>query len=174
MNRLAWALDALARLSFGAAGAALAGIVGLYALEVALRYFFAAPTTWSQEWVGYLLLATIFLAAPDVTRRGGHIAIDLLVERLSPARGRLLVRGGALLGALVAGAAAAIVAGEAWTQAERGVMTNAAHPIPRFLLTALIAYGLGLSALFFLRQALARRAPESGAPRAPDPAEAGL
>ncbi|MEQ8603097.1 MAG: TRAP transporter small permease [Marivibrio sp.] len=151
------ALDALARLSFGAAGAALAGIVGLYVLEVGLRYFFAAPTTWSQEWIGYLLLAVIFLAAPDITRRGAHIAIDLLAERLAPERGRLLARLGAALGALVAGSAAAIVSGEAWTQAERGVMTNAAHPIPRFLLTTIIAYGLGVSALFFLRRVVGER-----------------
>lgn len=154
MNRLSSCLDRAARLSFGAAGAALAGIVGLYLMEVVLRYFLAAPTTWSEEWIGYLLLAMIFLAAPDVTRRGAHIAIDLLVERLSPPKARLAMRLGAGLGALVAGAAAVIVGGEAWTQAARGVMTNAAHPIPRFVLTALIAYGLGLSALFFIRQAM--------------------
>lgn len=150
--------DVSSRWLFGLAGTALAAAVALYAFEVAARYFFDAPTTWSGEAVQYALAVLIFCALPDVTRRSAHIAIDILPEAL-PERARHAL--GAInhaIAALATASAAWIIAGESLRQFEKGLMTNAANPIPRWWITALIALGLASAALHFVRHATERRA----------------
>ena len=134
--------------------AALAAIVIAYAFEVTARYLFNAPTEWAHDLVSYLLAAVVFLVAPDVTRARGHVAISFLVERL---QGPALVRANRVLAAvsaIAAGVAAWIVAGEAVRQFERSIVTIAVHPIPKWWVTGIIAVGLALTALQFLRHAL--------------------
>ncbi|MEM8813387.1 MAG: TRAP transporter small permease [Pseudomonadota bacterium] len=155
--------DATSRLLFRVAASALAAIVVLYLYEVVARYFFNAPTTWSGEAVRYALAGLMFLSLPEVTRRSAHVAIDILPEMLPPSLRRLLAGAGLLVSALVSSAASGIVTLEAIRQFERGLMTNAAHPIPRWWITTVIAIGLASAALHFLRQGFA------GAPREADP-----
>lgn len=157
MTRLAQWHDASSRWLFGLAGAALLLAVALYAFEVVARYLFDAPTTWSGEAVQYALAILIFCALPDVTRRAAHIAIDIVPESLPDAARMTLARVNACIASLATGTAAWIVTGEALRQFDRGLMTNAAHPIPRWWITALIALGLGSAALHFLRHTLERR-----------------
>lgn len=153
MRNLARLHDATSRGLFMAAGAALALVVGLYLYEVSARYLFNAPTTWSGEVVQYCLSAIIFLALPEITRRHGHIAIDLVPAHLSGRKAIWLERFNAAVAGLASILAAAIVALEAHKQFSRGLLTNAAHPIPRWWITAIIAVGLASAALHFLRQA---------------------
>jgi TRAP-type C4-dicarboxylate transport system permease small subunit len=156
MDRLAAWHDASSRWLFALAGGALAAIVALYVFEVVLRYAFTAPTTWSGEAVQYALAVLLFGALPEVTRRGAHVAIDIVPETLPPRTAAALGRINAALGAGACAVAGWIVAGEALTQFERGLMTNAANPIPRWWITAVIATGFASAALHFLRQAGAR------------------
>jgi len=123
--------DASSRALFAAAGGALLLAVGLYGFEVAARYAFDAPTTWSGEAVQYALAVMIFGALPDVTRRAAHVAIDILPEALSSGPRAALGRINNIVAAAATGFAGWIVAGQAFKQFERGLMTNAAHPIPR-------------------------------------------
>lgn len=132
--------------------------VSLYAFEVVARYLFDAPTTWSGETVQYALAVLIFGALPDVTRRAGHVAIDIVPEAL-PVRARAsLGQINNIVAMLATGIAAWIVAGESLRQFEKGLMTNAANPIPRWWITAIIAIGLASAAVHFLRHAVERRA----------------
>lgn len=146
--------DAASRALFALAGAALALIVVLYASEVVARYFFDAPTTWSGEAVQYSLAVVLFCALPDVTRRSAHVAIDIVPEALPDKRRRTLASINNLIAAGVTASAGWIVFGEALTQFNRGLLTNAAHPIPRWWLTAVIAVGLFGASLHFLRHAV--------------------
>ncbi len=50
---------------------------------VVLRYFFGHPQVWTDELVSFWLVAIVTLGAADVLRRGGHIGIDLVTNRLS-------------------------------------------------------------------------------------------
>ncbi|MEO0389867.1 MAG: TRAP transporter small permease [Pseudomonadota bacterium] len=149
--------DTSSRWLFRLAGAALLLAVALYAFEVVARYAFNAPTTWSGEAVQYALAVLIFCALPDVTRRAAHVAIDIVPEALPPKGRAILGRINNLVGAAACGVSAWIVAGEAWRQFERGLLTNAANPIPRWWITALIAVGLASAALHFVRHAAERR-----------------
>ena len=152
MRRIGQWHDATSRGLFWLAGGGLLLAVVLYVFEVVARYVFNAPTTWSSEAVQYALAVLIFCALPDITRRAAHVAIDIVPEALSGASARWLARFNSLVGAAATGTAAWIVANEAIRQFERGLMTNAAHPIPRWWITAVIALGLASAALHFLRQ----------------------
>ena len=147
-------LDGLSRRCAGLGAAALGVIVFAYAYEVAARYLFGAPTEWAHDLVRYLLSAVVFLVAPEVARTRGHVAISFLVEGLSDGRQALALRALAGLSALAAGAAGFIVASEAARQFERGILTIAVHPVPKWWITAVIALGLALTALQFLRNAV--------------------
>lgn len=152
MRRLAIFHDTSSRWLFALAGGALALAALLYCLEVLMRYGLGTPTTWTGEAVQYALAIMIFCALPDITRRNAHIAIDILPEALPPHISRLLGRISALLAAAACGVAGWIIAGEALRQFERGLMTNAANPIPRWWITAVMAAGFLSAALHFLRQ----------------------
>lgn len=134
-----------------ASGAALTIAVLLYLFEVVSRYVFDAPTTWSGEIVQYCLSAIIFLALPEITRQKAHIVIDIIPAALSGRAVAYLARANGILASLACGVAGGIAALEAWKQFDRGLMTNAAHPIPRWLITAMIAIGLISAALHLLR-----------------------
>jgi TRAP-type C4-dicarboxylate transport system permease small subunit len=73
------------------AGALLCALVAVVCLDVAARTFKLFATPWALDVSEYLLYAITFLGAPWVLRENGHIAIELVVERL-PARGRAAAR----------------------------------------------------------------------------------
>ncbi len=154
------ALARLTRASFALACTALVVILGAYVIEVVARYGFGRPTTWSADLVNYALCASIFLAMPEITRNSGHVAITSLIEKLKPGHQARLARLLALAGALLCAVAAYVAVAAALGQAANGIETVAAFAIPKWWLTALVAYGFALSALAFLL--LTRRATRAG------------
>ncbi|MEM7488122.1 MAG: TRAP transporter small permease [Pseudomonadota bacterium] len=153
MTALSRGLDAVSAALFALAGAALAAMAGLYLWEVVARYALGAPTIWTSDAVGYALSVAIFAALPEVTRRRAHVAVDILPAALPDRGRRVLIRATDAAAGLAAGTAGWIAAREAFKQFDRGLMTNAAIPVPRWPITALIAAGLILAALVLLRDA---------------------
>jgi C4-dicarboxylate transporter, DctQ subunit len=157
LRRLVRLHDGVTELGVRLAMAALALIVLAYAWEVVARYFLGAPTRWSADLVGYLLLFVTFMALPKVTASGGHVAVTVLLERLSPTAqlwgGRLI----AVAGALVCLFLMKVCADETLRQIERNVRMMAAYPAPKALISIWIVYGFAGSALHFLRLAAAPR-----------------
>lgn len=156
MKHLARLHDVSSRALFTLAGLALGLACLLYLFKVAARYLLNAPTTWSGEAVQYALAALIFLALPDITRRQGHIAIDVVISTMPDPWADRMGRIMDWIGALACACAAWIVFSELMVQFERGLMTNAAHPIPRWWITSLIFAGLASAALHFARHGLKR------------------
>ncbi len=66
--------------------AAVAGtaIVGLIGASVTMRYVTGTPFRFTEELVGLLMTAAFFLALPNVTLRGDHVRIRLVVSALPP------------------------------------------------------------------------------------------
>jgi len=95
----------LARLGIALAAVALLASMFLVCYSVVMRYFLNQPVPWVDELVGYLLVASVMLAAADALLEGEHIAVDIVTERLS-ARGR---RWSALLGLIAVAASAALL-----------------------------------------------------------------
>lgn len=150
---LARAHDALTEAGVKLAMLALAGIVLAYVWEVVARYAFGAPTRWSADLVSYLLLFVAFMAMPQVTKEGGHVAVTILLERLP---GRMQGLAAAAIGAagcLVCLFLAKISADETSRQFVRDVRMMAAWPAPKGWISVWVVYGFLSSALYFARAA---------------------
>lgn len=146
--------DRLTTLGLQLAMGALALMVGSYVLEVVLRYGFNSPTRWSADLVSYLLLFITFMAMPQVTANGGHVAVTALLERMSPTRQRAAARVIAAGGVVVCLLLASIALQETLRQASGNVQMMAAYPLPKAWISIWIVYGLGSSAVYFLRIAI--------------------
>lgn len=66
------------------AGGSLAAMVVLTTYQVITRYVFSAPSTWSEELVGYLFAWSTLFGAAVVSGERGHMNIPVIVERFSP------------------------------------------------------------------------------------------
>ena len=132
----------------------LGAILLMFCYEITARYFFRAPTQWISDFTGYALLFSTLLLAPRITRDRGHIAITFLRDAL-PDRHKGLMDG--LLFLLAAGAcfwAGWYALEEAMRQFDRGTRTLAVVSVPRWWFSAVIAYGLLNSGIYFLRMSL--------------------
>ena len=68
----------------------IAAITVVVFYEVVARYVFAAPTEWSMELTSYALVWCGFFGAAYTLRRGRHVRVDLLLERLPVSAQRTL------------------------------------------------------------------------------------
>jgi TRAP-type C4-dicarboxylate transport system permease small subunit len=137
------------------AAAALGAIAFSFCYEVAARYFFDRPTSWANAFVSYLLCASIFLAVPELTRQRAHIAINLLLERLQPARARLLLRLIRIAGAAACLLATWISGNATLDQFQNGIDTISTYPVPKWLVSIFIPYGMLSAGLYFVRDLIA-------------------
>ena len=161
MRRLAAIHDGLSRAGFILAAGILAFISAAYCYEVVSRYFFNAPTIWASPLVSYALCLTIFLALPDLARRGLQISIDLHEAWASPALLSRLLRVTNFVAAVCCIGAAWITGQQAWSEFSLGVLTNTYLPIPKWWLFVFIPYGFLSGGIYFLRHA-AGEAPQAG------------
>jgi len=153
LRRLASIQDKLSRTGFILAACILAFISVAYCYEVVSRYFFNAPTIWASPLVSYALCLTIFLALPDLARRGLQISIDLHEAWASPGLIESLLRLTRLAAGICCLGAAWITAQQTWSEYSLGVLTNTYMPIPKWWLFVFIPYGLLSAGIYFLRQA---------------------
>lgn len=58
--------------------------------DVAMRYMFNAPTTWSFEVNRYMLIMVVFLGGPWTLTAGGHVSVDLVTETMGTRRKLIL------------------------------------------------------------------------------------
>jgi TRAP-type C4-dicarboxylate transport system permease small subunit len=157
-RRLAKLHDTVTSASFAAAACVLGGIAASFCYEVAARYLFSAPTSWANAFVSYLLCAAIFLAIPELTRRRSHVAINLLLDRLSPARALMLNRLIRAAGAAACLLATWISANATLEQMSLGIETISAFPVPKWWVSIFIPYGMLSSGIYFLRDLLGAEA----------------
>jgi TRAP-type C4-dicarboxylate transport system permease small subunit len=155
-QKLAAAHDAVTAASFFCAAAVLAAIALSFCYEVAARYFFAAPTSWANALVSYLLCAAIFLAVPELTRRRAHIAINLLIDQVPRNVAGLLHTLIRAAGATACFLATWISGNETLSQINQGITTISAYPIPKWWVSVFIPYGMASAGLYFLRDLMGR------------------
>lgn len=83
MHRLASAISAL-NLALGKAVAPISLVItALVLMEVLARYFFNAPTSWSNEVDQYLLCALVMLGGGYTLRNMAHTRVDILYVRFT-------------------------------------------------------------------------------------------
>lgn len=132
--------------------------------DIAARYLRIFALTWALEASEYMLYAMTFLGAPWVLREEGHIAVELVVERL-PARLRLRVRRlGDALGAAVCAALLVYACRVAWRSFESGVMVHKSFVFPEWYVFALVPLVMLVLLGVYLRWLV--RPPQARAPAA--------
>lgn len=168
MRRLIDNLDrvvgVLAALGVALAAVGLIASMFLIAYSVVMRYFVNRPVIWVDELVGYLLVASVMLAAADALRHGEHIAVDIATERLGE-RGRRVI---AFVGLAAVALAAALltVEGVDMVAFSRmvGLLSNGKIAVPMWIPQLVVPVGaslLGATAVVAFLAALAGRAPST-------------
>jgi TRAP-type C4-dicarboxylate transport system permease small subunit len=121
--------------------------LALIGWAVVMRYVLNRPPVWTDDAVGFLLVAIVMLAAAQVLRRAEHIGVDVLTERL---RGRA-ARWAQGWAALAVGAVAVILVVNGWETAMQsrqfGIVTEGRIEIPVWWLMLLLPAGGSLMAL---------------------------
>lgn len=154
-------LDAMAAL----AGVLLVFVMVSVSADVAGRYVFGRPIGWVVEFTEYILLYIPFLAMAWLVREGGHVRIDVVLQALGPGTRSLVNAATSLAAALTCGVAAYWAVLTAWDNYQRDVLTVGIYPISKFIPLAIIALGLSMSFIEFLRQARRERSQwRDGAP----------
>lgn len=146
--------DGITNLAYWLGVLALLAILCMFCYEITARYFFRSPTQWISDYTGYALLFSTFLLAPRITKNRGHIEITFIRDALPPRPQHVF---SAML--FMAAAAACIWAGwyaveEAMRQYDRGIRTMAVVSVPRWWMSAAIAYGFINSGLYFIRASI--------------------
>jgi len=143
--RLARALDRGAEF-FSNVAAVIATIAMLISLALVVfgicaRYFVGRPQSWSDELVGYLLVAIVMFATTDALRQNEHIAIDILTSKLKPAGQRIV----ALLGLLSVALFALLLIHKGWEMVSFskmvGLASNQDLGAPLWVVQSLIPIG---------------------------------
>lgn len=168
------ALRALSRLNgwvcsaaIGLSAAMLLISLCLIGWAVCMRYLLNRPPVWTDEAVGFLLVAIVMLAAAQVLRRGEHIGVDIVVEHLKGSASRW-AHGFASFAALLV---AVILVFNGWETAMQsksfGIVTEGRLELPVWWLMLLLPLGGALMGLVAL-EALWRQV--LGLPLPPVPA----
>lgn len=87
MNKVS---DALNRLSEWALVVFLSAMTLAVFLEILFRYVFHLPLFWTEEFARYCLVWSSLLGATVAFKRGEHIAVTFLLDRLPPRSRRVL------------------------------------------------------------------------------------
>lgn len=152
LRRVEAAVGWISRVAAAIATIACLICLGLVCYAVAMRYFFTRPQSWADEVAGWLVVATVMLALPEVQRRGEHVGVDTLVEKGSAGLKRLVGIVGAVSVALVA----AILIVEGWAMVEFsrmiGIIANVGN-VEIWTVQALVPLGAALLLLVALVQA---------------------
>lgn len=122
--------------------------------ETVMRYLFSAPTTWSFEINGFLMVYLALLSATDTQRYNEHIRISFLQDKLPIGARRLLQRLIALAGlcfCIVLVWRGGLMTLQAWQYHER---VSSSLGTPLALPYALLPLGFGLLGLQFLLELL--------------------
>jgi C4-dicarboxylate transporter, DctQ subunit len=121
-------------------------------IDVGSRYFLGKPITWVYEVTEYILLMVPCLGMAWLARHDGHVVIDVLTSRLSPATQRRLAAGVFALVALVC-AFVAWWGGAVTLQSYRASATiENVLQTPQWLIYVCIPVGFALTALEFGRK----------------------
>lgn len=142
------ALDRLTDALALVAGALLCALVVLILVDVVARYLRWFSLAWGLEASEYILYAITFLGAPWVLREQGHIAVELVVERLSPRLRRAARRAADVLGATVCAVLLYYACRVVWQSHAAGTMVHKSFVFPEWWAFA------GMPPIFLLLLAL--------------------
>ena len=117
-----------------------------------MRYFFASPTIWASETAGYMQLYFAFLVAAWVLKRGAHVKMDLVVNRISPRKAAIVNAVTSFIGAIVFIIIAYYSLRHTIYVYNIDYRTTTIMRVPQYLITLIIPFGSFLLFIEFLVQ----------------------
>jgi TRAP-type C4-dicarboxylate transport system permease small subunit len=135
------------------AGLILLAIALILFFNVVTRYFFGSSSVWIEEMSRYLMVWLTFIGASIMARRGGHIAVDILMRAIRPALQRWLTFLIAAVGFVTMLYVAWFGWGLTWSVYQSGQVAPT-MPVPVAMLYLSIPVGGLLMARNFLRMAI--------------------
>ncbi len=154
LRRLEAIVRWLSRAALAVSAVILFAIFALITYSVAMRYFLRQPQPWIDEAIGWLLVGSVMLAVPEVQRRGDHIGIDFLGQKLGGRTQRWVLLFGVVT--VLASALLFVREGVAMVQFSRmlNVLSNQLPDVPLWLVQGFVPLGFTLMALVALVQLL--------------------
>lgn len=151
-RRIIRSIEALSRL--GGISSVFLLIVAMVVMcqMILMRYLFRAPTIWQTEVVVFAATAAIFIGAPYVLMKKGHVGVDVIELMMSPPNRRRMQCLGAVLGltfCLLMTVASGIYVHEAW---EGGWTTPTIAAIPLWIPASPMLVGFGLLCLQYVAE----------------------
>lgn len=145
LHRLMHFIDRVVMAGMYAAGLCVAGILASYSTEVFMRYLLDSPTSWASDFVKYFLCGAVFLAMPQLTRDGSHVAVNVLKGRLPIVLERMAVKAGLAITAMTCFAVGWLAVAQTLYNFNRDIETMSLVAIPKWVVSAPIAYGFIIS-----------------------------
>jgi TRAP-type C4-dicarboxylate transport system permease small subunit len=143
---------AVSRVAQGLAAVACLLCLALVCYAVVARYLFGRAEPWTDEAVGWCVVALVMLAVPEAQRRGENIGVDWLVDKWTGARRRAVIG----LGALSVALTALVLIREGWETVAFtrmiGIVSNQIPQVPLWAVQALIPLGAALLLLVAIAQ----------------------
>ena len=134
------------------AGLLLVGAVLIVSLEICMRYFFRRPQVWTVEVCEYILFILAFLGAPWLLKKGGHVSVDIVIERLNTKARRYLNLVSCCIGIFISALITWFSVVTAWGCYESGVVVTKTLTIPKHYFLLFITLGYFLLMFEFGRQ----------------------
>ncbi|HEY9281377.1 MAG TPA: TRAP transporter small permease [Eoetvoesiella sp.] len=119
---------------------------------ILMRYVFRAATIWQTEAVVFSATAAIFLGAPYVLQKKGHVGVDVIQMLFSPRNRWRLERLGAVFGLLFCLVMAAATALHLYEAIEGGWTTPSVAAIPLWMPLSPMLIGFVLLCLQYLAE----------------------
>lgn len=147
-------VDNVSRLFGIVAGVLIAAAMVVICQMIFMRYVFRAPTIWQTDFVVFSATAAIFLGAPYVLLRKGHVGVDVIETLASAPVRRALAILGAFLGlafCIAMFVASVLYFHEAW---EGGWTTSTVWAPPLWIPLIPLPVGFGLLSLQYVAEIL--------------------
>jgi TRAP-type C4-dicarboxylate transport system permease small subunit len=158
LRPLLWIHDWITRIGFYAASLGLMAMCGLYCMEVVLRYFLNAPTTWSTDVITFILLFSTFAAIPYAVKQAMHVSVTIIID-MWPASAPYVGAFINIFGIVLCGFVGYIAYGTSVQQYVGNIETSGSLMVDKWFLTAFISYGFINSALWHIRLLLTGQSP---------------
>jgi TRAP-type C4-dicarboxylate transport system permease small subunit len=144
--------DRLIDIMFYIAGALIICQTLVELFEVIARYFLHSPLLWGVEFCEYTLFLIGFLGTTYVLKKGGHISVGIVLERLKPRTQTYFNLFASLVGIMVSLVIFWFSLKTTWDNYLSGVTVVKTYSLQKWLFLSFIALGYLLMSIEFVRQ----------------------
>ncbi|MBN2033178.1 MAG: TRAP transporter small permease [Deltaproteobacteria bacterium] len=145
-----WVIDSMAFV----AGILLSSTVIIECLEIFMRYFIRKPQVWTVDVTEYVLFLVAFLGAPWLLKKGGHVGVDIVVERMNPRTRCYMGMVSAVIGIFISAVVSWFGLVETWNCYEGGVLVIKTLAVQKHYFLFFIFLGYLMLLIEFGRQFL--------------------